>query len=91
MVGIAGHENAQDCLVKVTLKDEGGLNIKISSKLKKLFERYMMEAVMTAARELNVENADIEVLDLGSLDFVIKARVKTAIKRAKGAAYGEKA
>lgn len=89
MVGIAGFEKAQDCCVKVTLKDEGGLNIKLKSKLKVLFEKSMIEAVEDAAHEMDVENADIEISEFGALDFVIRARVKTAIRRARGAKYEE--
>lgn len=87
MVGIAGFEREQDCLVKVILKDTGGLNIRINSKLKQLFGKLMLEAAKDAASEMKVENADIEVSDFGSLDFAIRARVKTAIRRARGAKY----
>lgn len=89
MVGVAGFEKEQDCLVKVTLKNTGGLNIHINSKLKLLFGKLMVEAVRAAAEEMKVENADIEVSEFGCLDFAIKARVKTAIRRARGAKYEE--
>lgn len=85
MIGIVGFEKKQDCVIKVTLKNTGGLKIQINSKLKMLFEKLIKKAVEVAAHEMNVENAEIEVWDFGALDFVIKARVKTAIKRARGA------
>jgi len=85
MVGIAGFNKENDCLVKVDMKDKGGLIIRISSKLKRLFGKCMTKAVINAAQEMKIENAVIEVEDFGALDFVIKARVKTAVKRAQEA------
>jgi citrate lyase subunit gamma (acyl carrier protein) len=83
MVGSAGFEKEQDCLVNVTLKNEGGLVILITSKIKVLFEKHMRKAAAEAAEESGIENAVIEVWDFGCLDFVIRARVKTAIRRAR--------
>ncbi|MEW9124504.1 MAG: citrate lyase ACP [Thermotaleaceae bacterium] len=83
MIGIAGFEKEQDCLVKVTLKDEGGLNIDIKSKLKLLFGELMKNAVIDAVEDMKLQHGDIEVREFGCLDFAIKARVKTAIKRAR--------
>ena len=89
MVGIAGNESAQDCLVKATIKEDGGIKIELKSKLEKLFGKQMRLAAETAALELGQENVVLEIQEFGCLDFVIKARVKTAIKRAKGGAKHE--
>ncbi len=84
MIGIAGNEKSDDVLVKVQLDEVEGIAIDIKSKIKKIFGRHMEIAVREALSELNVENAKVEVEDFGALDFVIKARVKTAVKRARG-------
>ncbi|WP_291579668.1 citrate lyase acyl carrier protein [Clostridium sp. UBA6640] len=84
MMGIAGNEKSDDVLVKVQLDEVEGITIDIKSKIKKIFGKHMEIAVREALSELNVENAKVEVEDFGALDFVIKARVKTAIKRARG-------
>ncbi|WP_461613917.1 citrate lyase acyl carrier protein [Clostridium sp. Marseille-QA1073] len=84
MIGIAGNEKSDDVLVKVQLDEVEGIIIDIKSKIKKIFGRHMEIAVREALSELNVENAKVEVEDFGALDFVIKARVKTAVKRARG-------
>lgn len=82
MVGIAGSENQQDCVARVELREQGGIEIKITGKNVKLFGRLMEAAAADAAGELGVRAAYIEINDNGSLDFVIKARTKTAIRRA---------
>ena len=82
MFGVAGKEARQDCFVKVNIKDSGGLNITVNSKLSKLFGRHMKIAAEEAAEEMGIENAEIEINDFSSLDFTIKARTKTAIRRA---------
>lgn len=84
MIGIAGNEKSDDVLVKVQLDGVEGITIDIKSKIKKIFGKHMEAAVREALSELNVENAKVELEDFGALDFVIKARVKTAVKRARG-------
>ena len=84
MLGIAGKKGKQDCLVKVELQEEGGLKVNLTSSVGKLFGKHMISAATEAAGELGVKHADIEIIDDGSFDFAIKARTKTAIKRAWG-------
>ncbi|GAA0121789.1 MAG: citrate lyase acyl carrier protein [Clostridium argentinense] len=84
MIGIAGNEKSDDVLVKVQLDGVEGITIDIKSKIKKIFGKHMETAIKEALKELNVENAKVELEDFGALDFVIKARVKTAVKRARG-------
>lgn len=81
MIGICGNEKDSDVLVTVDLNYEG-IEIIIESKLKKMFGKLMEKAVREVVEEMKIENAKILVQDFGALDFVIKARTKTAIKRA---------
>ena len=48
-----------------------------------MFGSAIRESVVEEAERLGVKNADIEVFDYSSLDFVIRARMKTAVKRAE--------
>ena len=82
MFGSAGKEGKQDCVVNVNLRDNGGIEVKIKSKVNKLFGKHIETAATKAAYEMKVKNALIKVYDFNSLDFTIKARTKTAIKRA---------
>jgi citrate lyase subunit gamma (acyl carrier protein) len=82
MIGEAGFERAQDCRVTVALKEEGGISVALHSKLEKMFGKLMIQSAKDELKELGVENADVEIFDAGSLDYVIRARVKTAVGRA---------
>lgn len=82
-IGEAGFEKPQDCRIIVRMKDEDGLNITLHSKQEKMFGSAIRESVVEEAERLGVKNADIEVFDYSSLDFVIRARIKTAVKRAE--------
>lgn len=84
MIATCGNEKSDDVLVKVDLSYKDDLKIKIESKVKKLFGRQIEKTVLKTLNELKIEKALIEIYDFGALDFVIKARLKTAISRAKG-------
>lgn len=81
MIGICGNEKASDAVVTVNLETKGR-EVEIKSKLKGMFGSLMEKAVIEVLDELNVENIFVKVEDFGALDFIIKARTKTAIRRA---------
>jgi citrate lyase subunit gamma (acyl carrier protein) len=81
MVASCGREKNSDCMVSVELTDDG-INIDIKSKIKNLFGKQMEKAVRDALDEFNVKGANVKVQDFGALDFVIKARTKTAVREA---------
>lgn len=81
MVGICGNEKDSDVLVTVDL-NVTGIEVIIESKLKKMFGKLMEKAVREVLSEMKVENAKVLVQDFGALDFVIKGRTRTAVRRA---------
>jgi len=83
MIGEAGFEKSQDCRVLVILKEKNGITVKLHSKLVKMFGCSMRASVEEELSELGVDNAEVEVFDFSSLDYVIRARVKTAVERAR--------
>lgn len=84
MIGQAGREKSDDVLVQVNIDTTEGIEIDIESKVKQLFGKQIEKSVKEVLYEMNVKNVYITLKDQGALDFVIRARVKTAIKRAKG-------
>jgi citrate lyase subunit gamma (acyl carrier protein) len=82
MIGRCGEAKDSDALVTVNLNTEEK-NIEIISKLEGMFGKLIKEAVLSALKDMKVENAHVKVEDFGALDFVIKARTKTAIRRAR--------
>ena len=85
MTGHAGFDKPQDCSVTVTLRDAGGVEIFLQ---KKLFGGAIRSCAESCLEELGVENALVEIQDYGCLDFAIRARLKTAVRRARGAEHG---
>lgn len=81
MVGVCGNEKDSDVLVTVDLNITG-IEVIIESKLKKMFGKLMEKAVREVLSEMKVENAKVLVQDFGALDFVIKGRTRTAVRRA---------
>ena len=84
MKGTAGREKPQDCIVTVDLERKSGIEIQLNSKMEKMSGDAIQKAIREALSEMNVKAANVKVDDFGSLDFVIKARTKTAVKRARG-------
>ena len=88
MTGHAGFDKPQDCSVTVTLRDAGGVEIFLQSKQEKLFGGAIRSCAESCLEALGVENARVEIQDYGCRDFAIRARLKTAVRRARGAEHG---
>ena len=82
-IGIAGSFDSNDCLV--TIKKADKLTITIDSIVKDYFYEAILDTVKKALEEKNISkdsmNISVEVQDKGALDFTIRARVLTALKR----------
>lgn len=83
MIGVAGYEQSQDCKVTVKLKQRGGLKITLNSKMEKMFGDQIREKAKEELEYLGVKHADVTIDDFSSLDFVIQARIRTAVRRAR--------
>lgn len=77
--GIAGSFDSNDCLV--TIKKADKLTITIDSIVKDYFYDCILDTVKKALEEKNAKNISVEIQDKGALDFTIRARVLTALKR----------
>ena len=84
MTGIAGFEKSEDCLIKIVLTDSGGIKIDMESPVEKFFKSSITATIQSVCRQADIKNAQIQLYDFGCLDFVIRARLKTAINRARG-------
>lgn len=79
-----GSQRSSDALVTVDLEHEG-LQIDVNSKLEKMFGKLMEQACMDVLNEMKISKVHVIVDDYGALDFVIRARLRTALKRAQSA------
>ncbi|MGX8773533.1 MAG: citrate lyase subunit gamma, partial [Bacillota bacterium] len=79
MIGEAGYDQSQDCKVTVKLKKRGKIKITLNSKMEKMFGDQIRQKAMEELEALDVKHADVTIDDFSALDFVIQARIRTAV------------
>ena len=79
--GIAGTLESSDVMITVEPK-ESGISIDLKSPVDVYYRDAMMKAIQEVVDESGVEAMELRAVDHGALDCTIKARVKTAIRRA---------
>jgi len=83
---VAGSDSKND--LKITLEVGGsGRHVEIQSRVQEKFGEAIREDVITILDEYQIKDVQVLVEDLGALDYAVKARVETAVKRAL---YGQK-
>jgi len=75
-----GSENKGDCLV--TVAPSASLEIEIEAGNARLVERGIRTVVETTAGAMGITAAKVTVMDRGALDYVLSARVETALQTA---------
>ena len=86
--GRRGDEVRSDLWVDVELRETGGLELEVASRVEAYFGQAIREQVLKTLHRLGVSHARVRVEDKGALPFVIDARVETAALHA-GAAGGD--
>ena len=76
-----GTDKKGDLLVTLELAGTGR-DIDIRSKVEKKFGEAIQEDVLVMLDAYAIKDVKVRIEDLGALDFAIKARVETAIRRA---------
>ncbi|MCC5908882.1 MAG: citrate lyase acyl carrier protein [Clostridiaceae bacterium] len=77
----AGTMESNDIYVIVQPNDEGGIIIELESIVMKQFGKKIKEVILETLEALNIKNIHLSAKDRGALDYTIKARVETAVKR----------
>ncbi|MBI9008433.1 MAG: citrate lyase acyl carrier protein [Tenericutes bacterium] len=78
-VGVAGSKESNDCLV--TVKESNETKIVIESVVAAFFYDQIKATVEETLKEMEIENVSVTVEDKGALDYTIKSRLISAIKR----------
>ena len=78
----AGTMESSDAYVEIE-PGYGQLNINIESVVKKQFGERIEASAKEVFGEYGITDATVRIVDRGALDCVIRARVETAILRAK--------
>jgi citrate lyase subunit gamma (acyl carrier protein) len=79
---VAGTMESSDAYVEIE-PGNGQLNISVEAVVKKQFGDKIIASVKDVLDEYSLADANVRVVDRGALDCVIRARVETAILRAK--------
>ncbi len=78
-IGSAGTFESNDCLI--TVKKHKKIKIDIKSIVIEQFGEQIEQVIRATLKELKIENIYVACNDKGALDYTIKARLLTAIKR----------
>lgn len=75
----AGSLESSDCLI--TISDSSKLEIVIESVVFAQFGDQIKEVIINTLNEHNITNVFVQCFDKGALDYTIKSRLETALKR----------
>lgn len=78
----AGTMESNDIYIMVQPNATGGILIELESIVMKQFGKQITQTIKECLLELGIEHIYIVAKDRGALDYTIKARVETAVKRA---------
>lgn len=79
--GVAGTKESNDALISVMECD--ALEIEIHSIVDLLFHDQIEKVIRETLQEANMTRVRVVVYDKGALDYTIRARLVTALKRMK--------
>lgn len=69
-----------DCFIALELRNSGGINLNMNSKVEVMFGKANRRLIYDILAYFEIENAIVQVDDSGALPFVIAARLEAAIK-----------
>lgn len=79
--GNSGPKVRSDCAVTLELRNEGGIEVSLKSKVAALYGRSIKDLCNAILGFFGIKNAFLSVEDSGALPFVISARVESAVKQ----------
>jgi citrate lyase subunit beta/citryl-CoA lyase len=79
--GNLGAKVRSDCHVRLELREEGGLEMKLKSKVESMYGKSLRTLIEKEIKFFGIENALIEVTDQGALELVLMARIEAAVKQ----------
>jgi citrate lyase subunit beta / citryl-CoA lyase len=80
--GRRGETVRSDCWISVELRDSGGVDIAVRSKVESMYGASIRRSVVEGLSQLGVSDAAVEIEDTGAVPFVIWARLEAAVKEA---------
>lgn len=80
-IGNKGKTVRSDCFVTLEIKDSGGVEIVVESKVDALFGKSIRKLAEQMLDFFEIKNAFLKIEDSGSLELVLSARIEAAIKK----------
>lgn len=81
-IAVVGNVESNDLMI-VLKPNEEGLVLNIESSVYEQFGSSIETIIREELEKAEIKNAHIQVEDKGAFDFTIRARLKTAIRRAQ--------
>lgn len=78
----AGTMESNDIYVMVMPNEEEKIELELESIVMKQFGEEIERVIRETLKELNVTSGIVKAQDKGALNYTIKARIETAVKRA---------
>ena len=79
--GQRGPKVRSDCWIRIELREKGGLEIALESRVAGMYGEQIRAQMESGCRDLGVAHARIEVEDRGALPFALAARLECAVRR----------
>ena len=81
--GNKGDRIRSDCQVHLQVQEKGGIDIRLHSKVERMFGEQIRKQALEVLEALGVSHASLDIEDSGALPFVIAARIEAAVKQLK--------
>jgi citrate lyase subunit beta/citryl-CoA lyase len=79
--GNKGDAVRSDCYVTLTLKEKGGLQIELTSKVAAMYGGSIRKQAEKILAQYKIDHALLTIEDSGALPFVIDARIEAAVRK----------
>jgi len=81
IAGNSGPRVRSDCEITLEMKERGGINIDLTSKVKTLYGESIRSLTIEILEFFGIKNASVKIIDSGALPFVLAARLESVIKQ----------
>lgn len=78
----AGTMESNDIYIMIQPNVEGGIQLDLESIVMAQFGKEIEKTILSTLADMDVKDAHIIAKDRGALDYTIRARIETAVKRA---------
>jgi len=83
-IGNKGKGVRSDCSVSLEIKESGGIQLQIDSKVKAIYGKQIEKLALEILAFYNLNNVNLLIEDSGALPFVFAARMEAAIRKITG-------